>query len=281
MMPLGPIVAVVSFLCVMGLGLLARARGGQAAEQPVGGVWNEGPDRTQDSPLAARLRMAGFEQPSAANTFRLRQALAAVTLGALAGWLGFSIGSEPGTAAIGATVGGLLGWRLPMWWLDGRVQARRADIRAEFPVMLDLLQISMQGGLGLHAAWTATAEALQTSGDALAAEMRRVDIAVGLGTPWGGALSAAADASGEESFRSLGSLLGQTQRFGTEVAQMIRVLCDSLRHDELQDMEERAHRMSVRMLLPLAGLLLPATLLLVVAPLLLMLFESLEQATSD
>jgi tight adherence protein C len=84
-----------------------------------------------------------------------------------------------------------------------------------------------------------------------------------------------------DEFRALGQMLEQTERFGTELARMVAVQCDTLRHAELQDLEERAHEASVKMLFPLTALLLPATLLVIVGPLLIMLFDALRQATSD
>ena len=189
--------------------------------------------------------------------------------------------TEPRGALFAGALAALLGWRLPVGWLESRMDRRRFEMRSDFPVMLDLLQISMQGGMSLHAAWSATTGSLDAAGDALGREMRRVDMAVGLGMPWGNALVEAADRTGIDEFRSLGSLLGQTQRFGTGVADMIRVLCDSLRHDEVQNLEEQAHRRSVRMVMVLAGMLLPATLLIVIAPLLLMLLDAFKEVTAD
>lgn len=273
--------AVLAFLAVLAAGVAIRRQGGPRVAPAGGGVWAEDGAVHRTGTVRARLRMAGLDAPGPLRAFQTAYALSIVALAALLGWLGHTISQDAATTAFAGAAGALLGMRLPLWWLDGRVEARRIDIRTEIPVMLDLLQISMQGGLSLHAAWTATAGGLEGSGDALAQEMRRVDLGVSLGKPWGSALAEAADATGVDEFRSLGSLLGQTQRFGTEVADMIRVLCDSLRHEELQSLEEQAHRMSVRMLLPLAGLLLPATLILVIAPLLLLLLEALQEASSN
>ena len=280
MTPWTLLAAALAFAAVIVVGMASRRRTA-AATSPESGIWSDADQDGDGGSVADRLRMAGMGDEGSIRSFRLAHAGTIVALAGALGWLGHAIGGDLGTAAFAASAGALLGIRLPLWWLDGRVEARRIDMRSEFPVMLDLLQISMQGGLGLHAAWSATAGGLEGSGDALAQEMRRVDLAVGLGKTWGAALSEAAASTGVDEFRSLGSLLGQTQRFGTEVADMIRVLCDSLRHEELQSLEEQAHRMSVRMLLPLAGLLLPATLILVIAPLLLLLLEALQEASSN
>jgi tight adherence protein C len=161
------------------------------------------------------------------------------------------------------------------------VERRRLDIQADFPIMLDLLQISMQGGMGLHAAWGASAASLQGSGDLLAREMRQIDIAVGLGQSWGETLDETTQRTGISEFRSLGALLGQTQRFGTGVADMIRVLCDSLRHDEVQALEELAHRLTVRMLTVLTSVLLPATLMIIFLPLLFIALDAMRGIIID
>lgn len=195
-----------------------------------------------------------------------------------AAWIASANFSSPFALFLAGAIGALVGWWLPRSWLDWKRSKRRLEIVTDFPVMLDLLQISMQGGMGLSGAWTAVAASLAGAGDALAEEMRRIDLEVGFGEGWGRALADASDRTGVAEFRSLGSLLGQTDRFGTEVTQMIQVLSDSLRHEELQGLEERAHQASVKMLFPLAAMLLPATLLLIIGPLLLLLFDALQRA---
>lgn len=195
-----------------------------------------------------------------------------------AAWIAAANFTSPAALLVAGAIGAMVGWWLPRSWLEWKRSQRRLEIVTDFPVMLDLLQISMQGGMGLSAAWTAVAGSLEGAGDALAEEMRRIDLEVGFGEGWARALSAASDRTGVSEFRSLGSLLGQTDRYGTEVTKMIQVLSDSLRHEELQGLEERAHQASVKMLFPLAAMLLPATLLLTIGPLLLLLFEALGRA---
>jgi tight adherence protein C len=177
-------------------------------------------------------------------------------------------------------MGALAGWWLPRSWLEWKQTQRRIEIVSDFPVMLDLLQISLQGGMGLPAAWDVVAFNLSGTGDAMAQEMRRVAFEVNFGTTWSQSLSTASERTGVPDFRSLGSLLQQTERFGTELSQAIQVLSDSLRNEEIESIEERAHRASVLMLVPIGVLLLPSTLLLILVPMFTMLLETLQDANN-
>lgn len=174
-----------------------------------------------------------------------------------------------------------LGWWIPNAWVSARAAARRMEIVLELPIMLDLLQIAMRGGMGLSAAWSSVSEGLRGSCEALSQEMRRIDLEVSLGTRWGPALMHASERTGVGELRSLGSLMSQSEEFGSELARTLEVMADSLRHDEMQSIEERAHQASVKILVPLAALMLPATLMLIVAPLILLLFQALERANAS
>ncbi len=286
MIPAPLLAGILAFAGVVVAGWLLRSR---TAPQPVlhgasaaQGIWREpAASRRGMAIVAERLRFAGFERRDAVRTFTIAR-LACVVAGMLAGFgLGQFLSAQALAAPYGALLGAFLGWRLPGWWLSNRVERRHLQIRADFPIMLDLLQISMQGGMGLHAAWASSAASLEGSGQLLAREMRQIDIAVGLGRAWGTVLDEATERTGIAEFRSLGSLLGQTQRFGTGVADMIRVLCDSLRHDEVQALEELAQRRTVRMLMVLTTLLLPATLMIIFFPLLFIALDAMRGVTID
>jgi len=277
---------VLAFVGAIAAGWLAR---GRVVAQPAVAGAGAHPDIWRDSvgarswrrSLSDRLRRAGFEQAHAARIFATSTAACLLLCAAVGFRMGQSLSAQELAAPYGALLGAFLGWRLPGWWLNARISRRRLEMPSDFPVMLDLLQISMQGGMGLHAAWASSAASLEGSGDLLAREMRQVDIAVGLGRSWGETLDEATERTGISEFRSLGALLGQTQRFGTGVADMIRVLCDSLRHDEVQALEELAHRRTVRMLAVLTSVLLPATLMIVFFPLLLIALDAMRGVTID
>ena len=228
-----------------------------------------------------RLAAAGLSEGAQQNWFAALHA-SAIATGALGG-LWITGGGETLSTAM-LIVGGLgayAGWWAPASWLDARGMQRRVELTTDFPIMLDLVELSLQGGLGLHASWMAVCENLSGSSDAMSEEMRRVDLEVAFGATWTQALAAAAERTGVQEFDALGSLLAQTERFGTEVGRAIRVQCDAMRHEEVESIEERAHRASVKVVIPLVGLLLPATILVTFVPLLIIVIGALADVSPD
>ncbi len=277
------IAGAATFAAVLGTAWLAQRSSAKAAAGERARLWSEEGGRSETFASYRReLADAGLGDSGEQLSFGALHVLCAV-----AGALGGAAFASRGGGETGAItvllgwLGGALGWWLPKYWLGARRAQRKLALSVEFPVMLDLLQISMQGGMSLGAAWKSVSSSLDGRGAALADEMRRVDLEVGFGKPWARALESATARTGLDEFRSLGLLLEQTERFGTEMSRAIAVLADSLRHSELASLEERAHEASVKMLFPLAIFLLPATLLLVVGPLLSMLFEALQRANAE
>jgi len=270
-MNLGTLVIGAGAVLATSAWLLSKARSSPSAPAPTAGpgalpAW-----------YRTRLEKAGLVAGPQQALFALLHA-SAIATGALGGmWvIGNSGPVTAGMAAI-AGLGAYVGWMVPASWLGMMGAKRRIEIAADFPLMLDLVELSLQGGLSLQAAWMAVATHLDDSSPAMAEEMRRIELEVAFGSTWTKALVDAARRTGVGQFESLGSLLGQTERFGTEVAVMVRVMADSLRHEESQILEERAHRASVLMVLILAGTFLPATVIVIGVPLITMFLESMRE----
>lgn len=250
------------------------------------GIWA---DEREPDPVASlvgaqdvdQFALAGIGDPKTRMWFGVIRMIA--VLGGAIGGVAFGGGPNVPllTSGASAMAGAVLGWWIPGTWLRIKQSKRRAALLADFPLMLDLLQISIQGGMSLISAWRTVTMSLHGVDNPLAEEMRRIDLEVNLQSDWGPALDAATLRTGLPQFRSLGLLLAQTQRFGTEVSGMVQVLADSIRHEELQDLEEKAHEASVKTLFPLAVFLLPSTLILIVFPLISMLFDALAKATPN
>ena len=277
------VVGIAAFVAVLVAGALSR-RGGSTSVSSVP-VARDGASRDPMVPagLARQLAAAGIDDRAAQRRFMVALA-ASIALGAAAGAAAARfldlLGSPLALLAIVAGAG-FLAARLPLGWLSSRIAARRVEILANFPVMLDLLHLAVEGGMGLSAAWATVTDSIGRRGGVLAAEMRRVDVQVGLGAPWPDALRDAGARTGVPEFGALGALLGQTERFGTEVGRAIRVQGDALRHEEIESIEERAHRASVKVVFPLVAVFLPALLLVTFVPLIIIVVEALVSVQTD
>ncbi len=273
------VVGLAAFMAVIAAGVISR-------RPPV--APGRGPDGPARDPLvpaviARSLSAAGIDGAGHRRNFVFVAAAFAAS-GAAAGWLAaryLGLDGSPGVLLGSMGTSALLFAQIPFGWLASRAAARRAEILTNFAIMLDLLQLAVEGGMGLAAAWSTVTEAVGRRGGALAAEMRRIDVQVGLGASWASALHDAGTRTGVSEFGSLGSLLGQAERFGTEVGRAIRVQCDAIRNEEVESIEERAHRASVKIVVPLVGLFLPAALLVTFVPLLIIVIDALSDVTAD
>lgn len=286
--PIAPLIAgVVAFGAAVLLGsrALASAEGAGSATDADSSIEAEGSGsaaatRWVPGSMRESLMSAGIMDGSQQLAF-LAVHVASTVLGGLVGMIG-ALRFESGvTSTLVVAAGLVIGWWIPASWLAGRRERRRAEIAADFPMMLDLLEIGLSGGLGLEAAWSRVRETIRGGSGAMYAEMRRVEVEVEFGVPWAVSLERAAVRSQVPAFRSLASLFGQSQRFGTELSRVVIVLSDSLRLESSQMLEERAHVASVRLLIPLGLLLFPATIIVFSGPLFLMLFETLQGVNAD
>ncbi|MFM8817279.1 MAG: hypothetical protein ACKOHI_05320 [Phycisphaerales bacterium] len=181
------IVAIAAFLAVIAAGLLQSRRptasDGGTARRPAGMAF-------VPAPIARSLAFAGIEDPSRQRLFAAAVA-GSVVVGAACGYAAawyLDLDDSPGVLLVAVASGIFVFVQMPFGWLASRVAAQRVEILTNFAVMLDLLQIAVEGGMGLAAAWATVTDAIGRRGGALAAEMRRVDVQVGLGASWPKAL---------------------------------------------------------------------------------------------
>ncbi|MBC03140.1 MAG: hypothetical protein CMJ34_07535 [Phycisphaerae bacterium] len=227
------------------------------------------------------VRRAGYRPDREGWTFMLAFILAGFAGAGLGFIASEAIERRPEVVLLGLICGFGVGIVLPIAWLRGRAGQRVRTLNVDFAMMLDLLQLALLGGKSLSAAWSTVIESIRDGMPQLASEMRAVRVEVSVGRGWDEALEATSERSGCEDFKFLGRILEQSERFGTDLSHAIGAHADSIRHEEFQAIEERAHRESVRMLFPMILLLLPATLLLLIGPLVLLLIEALDGVTAD
>jgi tight adherence protein C len=164
-------------------------------------------------------------------------------------------------------LGGLgLGYILPGMVL-ARMSKRRAHrIRLSLADALDLLVVSVEAGLGLDQALTRVGAELAFAYPELSDELRLINLELRAGKPRAEALRNLADRTGVEDLSSLVTMLIQTDKFGTSVAQSLRVYSETLRTKRRQRAEEAAAKTGVKMVFPLVLCIFPAIWVVTIGP---------------
>ena len=151
--------------------------------------------------------------------------------------------------------------------LLARLAKRRAHrIRLSLADALDLLVVSVEAGLGLDQALTRVGAELAFAYPDLSSELRLVNLELRAGKPRPEALRNLADRSGVDDLNSLVTMLIQTDKFGTSVAQSLRVYSETLRTKRRQRAEEAAAKTGVKMVFPLVFCIFPAIWVVTIGP---------------
>lgn len=159
-----------------------------------------------------------------------------------------------------------LGYLLPGMAL-GRLAGRRQHrIRLGMPDALDLLVVSVEAGLGLDQAIQRVGEEIAFAHSDLADELKLVNLELRAGKGRTDALRALAERTGVDDLASLVAMLVQTDRFGTSVAQSLRVHAETMRTKRRQRAEEAAAKTGVKMVFPLVFCIFPAIWVVTIGP---------------
>ena len=165
-----------------------------------------------------------------------------------------------------AVAAGYLGSLACSMWLDHAVASRQRAIRTGFPDALDLLVVCVESGLGLAPALQRVADELSVSHPALGEELALVNAEMRAGVERGTALKNLSDRTGLDDIRGLTALLVQTMRFGTSVAEALRVYSEEFRDKRTQAAEEQAAKIGTKMIFPLVLFLFPSFFLVAIGP---------------
>ena len=159
-----------------------------------------------------------------------------------------------------------LGYVLPGVFLARMAKRRQHRIRLSVPDALDLLVVSVEAGLGLDQAMQRVADELASVHPELSEDMRLINLEMRAGKARAEALRNLADRTGVDDLSSLVAVLVQTDKFGTSVAQALRVYSDVLRTKRRQRAEEAAAKTAVKMVFPLVICIFPAIWIVTLGP---------------
>jgi len=168
---------------------------------------------------------------------------------------------------IGLALGAFgLGYILPGMVLARLAKRRAHRIRLSLADALDLLVVSVEAGLGLDQAMTRVGSELAFAYPELSDELRLINLELRAGKPRAEALRNLADRTGVDDLSSLVTMLIQADKFGTSVAQSLRVYSDTLRTKRRQRAEEAAAKTGVKMVFPLVTCIFPAIWVVTIGP---------------
>jgi tight adherence protein C len=250
-----------------GFGALQRRRRQSSREQWEGmlKVLGERAQRgeAEQEQTRTRLSQAGYTSPHASAVFwGVRLAL---PLAGAAGAL-LLVPFAGNIALLLAVIAVGFGWLMPSFYVDSRIRRRQGELRRALPDSLDLLVTAVEAGLGLNQAIVRVAAEVRHVSSAMAEELAMVNFEIRAGKPREEALRGLGERTGLDDLRSLAAMLIQTDRFGTSVAQALRVHSETMRTKRRQRAEEQAAKTTVKILFPLLICIFPALFIVIMGP---------------
>ncbi|WP_340123227.1 type II secretion system F family protein [Methylobacter svalbardensis] len=173
------------------------------------------------------------------------------------------------------SAGFMLGFIGPSFYLDNRVTERKRIIRNGFPDVVDQLIVCTEAGLGLDAGLQRVAKDTALSNQIMGYELGLVNAELRAGVAREQALKNLVTRTGLEEIRGLTSALAQSMRFGTSIGNTLRVFADDLRDKRMQNAEEEAAKLAVKMLFPLACCFFPGIFIVILGPAAISIYAAL------
>jgi tight adherence protein C len=182
----------------------------------------------------------------------------------------------PKQVLISIGVAAFLAFLLPGMVLDRLIIKRKRKLRNAFPDALDLLIVCVEAGMGLNPALQRVADELDVSHPELAAEFALVTVEIRAGIDRVESLKNLAKRTGLEDINGMVSLLAQSMRFGTSVAETLRIYSEDFRDKRMQAAEEEAAKVGTKMIFPMVLCLFPAFFVVAIGPAILKVLEAFK-----
>src|SRR5688572_14138151 len=212
------------------------------------------------------LVQAGYPDPRAVPVYWATRLSLAVGLAGLS-TIGLPLlGFSGGQILIGILWMGALGWVAPTFYVRSRLKARQKEVQLALADMLDMLVVCVEAGLGLNQALVRVADEIEHVSTVMSEQLAMVNLEMRAGTPRDEALKNLAERTGLADIRSLVNMMIQTDRFGTSVADALRVHSDTMRTKRRQRAEEAAAKTTIKLVFPLVLFVFPAMFLVVIGP---------------
>ncbi|WP_417381476.1 type II secretion system F family protein [Gimesia sp.] len=229
----------------------------------------------EENQLKVRLANAGYNSEAAPSIFlslKVALGLLGVLLGSGYGFYNFGMTQNGWTSLV---IAGGIGFYLPEIVLRLLVKGRVERIFLSLPDALDLLVVCVEAGLGLDAAMRRVSEELEETAPDVCSEFALCNLQLQMGRPRREVLHDLGIRSGVDDMRALAAILIQADKFGSSIAQALRVQSDSMRVKRSQLAEEQAAMTAVKMIFPLVLFIFPGIFVVLVGPAAIMMINGL------
>jgi tight adherence protein C len=223
---------------------------------------------TKDAALRQQLVAAGFAAAYAPRMYTLVRLVLVIALPLLVLLLFVVGGSSPSMLKryLSLVAAAAMGLYLPNIFVRARADRRQRDIVNGFPDALDLMLVCVEAGLGLEAAFARVGMEMTTSHPRLAEQFGAVVLELRAGRSHDEALRRMADRSGADDIRAFATLLIQSTKLGSSIAQTLRIYSSEMREKRRMRAEEKAHRLPVLISIPLVVCMLPTMIGVLMLP---------------
>ncbi|HEY2844607.1 MAG TPA: type II secretion system F family protein [Bryobacteraceae bacterium] len=230
----------------------------------------------QTPALRRELAAAGYRWPSAVSVLLGIKCASALMLAAAGGWAAVTFGDRASSAFLPAACGLAFGYMIPDRVLSRLASRRCGLLRRALPAALDLMVLAVEAGQALDASILDTSHGLRISYPDLAAEFTQLHLELRANTSREEALRNFARRTRDSEIQKFAALMIDTDRFGTSLGPALRVHARYLRTRFRQAAQERARKVSVKLIFPVFFLIFPSVILVTLGPAVLLIFTQMK-----
>ena len=223
---------------------------------------------SKDEALRQKLAKAGFTAAYAPRVYTLLRLVLVIGLPILVFLLFWLTGSSPSLFKLylSLMIAAAAGLYLPSLFVQAKADRRQRDLINGFPDALDLMLVCVEAGLGLEAAFSRVGMEMTHSHPRLAEQLGAVVLELRAGRSHEDALRRMADRAGVDEIRAFATLLIQSTKLGSSIAQTLRIYASEMRERRRMRAEEKAHRLPVLISVPLVVCMLPTMIGVLMLP---------------
>lgn len=216
-----------------------------------------------------KLARAGIRSRDAVVVFLFLKLVLPVSFGALAAFLTYGLGfwSLESNGKLMVSIGAVLaGFIAPDLYVRNASDKRKQEMSRALPDALDLMVICAEAGLNLDSALVRVAREIGANSPELAAELELTAVELGFLSERRQALENLHLRTDLAAVGGLVSTLAQAERYGTPLAQSLRVLAREMRDERLMKAEEKAARLPATLTVPMVTFILPSLFIVLIGP---------------